>query len=155
MTVVADKIVVSIDYTLKDDSGSILDQSPEGEPLRYLHGAHNIIPGLENALVGKAQGESVAVVVEPEDGYGPVEEDFVQEVDKSIFEGVEEVNVGMAFEAMGPEGQSQRVMVTKVDGDKITVDGNHPLAGARLHFDVTITELRDATPEELDHGHVH
>ncbi|TCK09584.1 FKBP-type peptidyl-prolyl cis-trans isomerase [Marinobacterium mangrovicola] len=151
---IAANAVVSIHYTLTNAAGDKLDSSEGQEPLAYLHGASNIIPGLENALVGKAVGDKLSVTVEPEEGYGEVREELVQEVDRSNFEGIDVVEPGMQFMAQTPWGQ-QPVTVVKVEGDNVTLDGNHPLAGQTLSFDVEVVEVREATEEELSHGHVH
>lgn len=151
---IAEKTVVSIHYTLTNAEGETLDSSVGQEPLVYLHGSNNIIAGLEAALVGKAVGDSLKVSVEPTDGYGEMRDELVQEVDRSAFEGVEDIDVGMQFMAQTPWGE-QPVTVIKVEGENITLDGNHPLAGQVLNFDVEVVEIRDASAEELDHGHVH
>ena len=154
MLVDADKVVL-IHYTLTDDSGEELDTSSGREPLAYLHGKGNIIPGLESALMGKKAGEKLNVQVEPAEGYGERDVQLVQDVPRQAFENVGEVNPGMQFQAQTPQGQTRVVTVTQVADDVVTVDANHPLAGARLTFDVEIAEVRDATAEELAHGHVH
>lgn len=148
---------VSIDYTLTDDGGKVIDTSKGegGRPLTYLHGNHNIVPGLEQALEGKSAGESVKVSVPPEQGYGQKDPRMVQAVPRRAFGGVGDIKPGMQFRAQGPDGQSQVVTVTKVDAESVTVDANHPLAGQTLNFDVTVVDVRDATQEELDHGHAH
>lgn len=151
---IADKTVVSIHYTLTNADGETLDSSVGQDPLVYLHGSNNIIAGLEAALVGKSAGDSLQVSVEPGDGYGELRDELVQEVDRSAFQGVEDIDVGMQFMAQTPWGE-QPVTVVKVDGDNITLDGNHPLAGQVLNFDVEVVEIREASAEELDHGHVH
>lgn len=147
--------VVLIHYTLTDDSGQVLDSSSGREPLAYLHGKGNIIPGLEKALEGKQAGDKVNVAVEPAEGYGERDERLVQDVPREAFENVEEVNPGMQFQAQNEQGQARIVTVTKVADDLITIDANHPLAGANLNFDVEVTEVREPTAEELEHGHVH
>ncbi|MDH3353830.1 MAG: peptidylprolyl isomerase [Chromatiales bacterium] len=147
--------VVSIDYTLTNDQGEVIDSSEGQEPLAYLHGFSNIIPGLENALIGKKTGDSCKVTVQPADGYGEYNPELTQVVPSSAFEGVDNVEPGMQFHAQGPEGQVEMITVTEVNGDDITISGNHPLAGQVLNFDVTIKEVREATEEELAHGHVH
>ena len=152
---IGENAVVSMHYTLTDGNGDVVDSSEGADPLTYLHGAGNIIPGLETALVGKTEGDSVQVVVQPEEGYGEFMPDLVQVVDRSTFEGVESIEVGMGFEARAEDGSARRIVVREVDGDQVTVDGNHPLAGAELHFDVQIMTIRDATEEELAHGHAH
>lgn len=146
--------VVSIEYTLRDDSGNILDSSEGREPLAYLHGNGNLIPGLEAQLEGKSANDALKVVVAPADGYGELDAAQIVNVPKSQFTGVADLAVGMQFTASGPEGQ-QVVTVTKIENDTVTVDGNHPLAGQTLNFDVKVIEVREATAEELSHGHVH
>lgn len=151
---IGEKLVVSMHYTLTDDDGTVIDSSSGGDPLNYLHGAGNIIPGLEKALVGKVQGDSLKVRIEPAEGYGEKQDALIQEVDIQAFQGVESVQPGMSFEAQGPQGPVH-VTVTAVENDKVTVDANHPLAGVALNFDVEIVSVREATEEEIAHGHVH
>ncbi|HEY5717770.1 MAG TPA: peptidylprolyl isomerase [Motiliproteus sp.] len=151
---IADNKVASFHYTLRDDKGEVLDSSDGGEPLAYLHGVGNIISGLETALLGKTTGDSLSVTVSAEDAYGPVRDELIQTVPMEAFTGVDNVAEGMRFEASTASGPVS-VVVTKVEGDEVTVDGNHPLAGQTLHFDVAIVEVRDATDEEKAHGHVH
>jgi len=147
--------VVSIHFELTNDDGVKLDSSAEQEPLVYLHGNDNLIPGLENALKGCVAGDKLQVAIQPEEGYGPVLKELIEEVSLQAFEGVDDVKAGMQFETDGPEGEVQIITVQEVDGDTVTVNGNHPLAGQVLHFDVTVEAIREATKEELDHGHVH
>jgi len=149
------EVVVSMHYELTDKSGEVLDSSQGGEPLSYLHGAGNIIPGLEQALDGKTEGDSVQTVVAPADAYGETRPEMVQVVPRAAFQGVETIEPGMTFQAQGQDGSTRQITVTEVDGDEITVDGNHPLAGVELHFDVQIVGVRSATEEEVAHGHVH
>ncbi|MCH9697098.1 MAG: peptidylprolyl isomerase [Gammaproteobacteria bacterium] len=151
---VADKKVVSMQYKLTNDSGEVLDQSQPDSPLIYLHGSGNIIPGLEKGLDGKAAGDVVNVRVSAEEAYGVRDESMVQVLPRSAFQGVDNIETGMQFQAESPNG-AVMITVTKINNDEITVDGNHPLAGEALTFDVEITDIRDATAEELDHGHVH
>ncbi|MGH1431005.1 MAG: FKBP-type peptidyl-prolyl cis-trans isomerase [Neptuniibacter sp.] len=151
---IAEKQVVSIHYTLKDSEGNILDSSNGQEPLPFLCGANNIVPGLENALLGKSVGDKLDVVVQPEEGYGEVRADLVQKVDRANFQGIDDIQVGMQFMAEAPWGQ-QPVTVTKVEDDGVTLDGNHPLAGQVLAFSVEVTEIRAAKEDEMQHGHVH
>lgn len=146
--------VVSIHYTLTREDGTVLDSSSGGDPLAYLHGHGNIIPGLETALEGKVEGDKLQVSIEPEQGYGVRDERLVQVVPRSAFKGIESVEPGMRFQAQGPEG-SRSVVVTDVATDVVTIDANHPLAGVTLHFDVEVSGIREATEEELAHGHVH
>lgn len=145
---IAKHAVVSIHYTLKDPAGAVIDSSDGNDPLAYIHGIGNLVPGLEAALEGKGKGEKLSVVVAPAEGYGPRDESLVQQVPKRMFEG--DVAVGMRFHA-GPSV----VTVTKILGDMVTVDANHPLAGQDLHFAVEVIDVRAASEEELEHGHVH
>ncbi|HKJ94704.1 MAG TPA: peptidylprolyl isomerase [Gammaproteobacteria bacterium] len=151
---VAKDTVVAIDYTLKDDDGSVVDASQEGQPLEYLHGAGNIIPGLEKALEGKQAGDDVSVTVQPTEAYGERNDDLQQEVPKDLFQGVDKIEPGMRFQAETQQG-TQVVTVTAVEDDTVTVDANHPLAGQTLNFEVNVSNVRPATAEELEHGHVH
>jgi len=146
--------VVSIDYTLKNSEGQVLDTSDGREPLPYLHGAGNIIPGLEAALEGKSTGDQVNAVIEPEHAYGLRDENQIGKVARSDLAGVGEIAVGTQLQAQTPEGP-RVVVVTDMDDETVTIDANHPLAGETLHFDVTVSDVRDATPEEVKHGHVH
>ena len=152
---IKDNSAVSFHYSLADDEGQQLDSSAGKEPLAYLHGAGNIIPGLENALTGKAVGDSMTVAVSAAEGYGEVQQELIQDVPRTSFQGVEQIEVGMQFEAQTGQGGTVPVTVTAVTDETVTVDGNHPLAGKSLNFDVTIEAVREATAEELEHGHVH
>lgn len=152
--VIANKKVVSIHYKLTDDDGEVIQDSAAGEPLIYLHGAGNIIPGLESALKGKTTGDKLNVSVDPEQGYGARNDALIQELPRDLFQGVEDIQEGMQFQARSEQG-TQVITVTKVDGDRVTVDGNHPLAGQTLNFEVEVESVRDATSEEVAHGHVH
>lgn len=152
---ISDKSVVGIHYTLKNDKGEQLDGSSEGEPLVYLHGSGNIIPGLEDALQGKSVGDSLNVVVPPEKAYGEKKAEMMGKVPLTAFEGVGEVKPGMRFDAESPDGHRQVIVIEEVGEEEVTINGNHPLAGETLHFDVTVDSIRDATAEELAHGHVH
>lgn len=151
---VAENTVVVIDYTLKDNDGSVIDSSEGAGPLAYLHGAGNIIPGLEEALLGKEAGDEVQASIEPGKAYGERHEQLKQDVPRELFSGVDNVEVGMQFQSETEQGPVL-VTVTDVKEESVTVDGNHPLAGVHLNFDVTIREVRDASEEELEHGHVH
>lgn len=152
---IGDNLVVTMHYTLKNDAGEVLDSSEGADPLSYLHGAGNIIPGLEAALVGKTAGDSCDVTVQPEDGYGEVLPHLVQTLSRDLFQGVDTIEVGMAFQAQAPDGSVRMVEVKDVQGDDIIIDANHPLAGQVLHFSVSIENVREATEEERAHGHVH
>lgn len=151
---IADKKVVSIQYTVLDDQGQIIDTSDGGEPLVFLCGAQNIIPGLEEALMGKNTGDELKVTVPAEKAYGEYNEEGVQQVPMEAFEGVESIEPGMAFTAETEQGP-MNLIVTAVEGEMVTVDANHPLAGKDLTFDVAVEDVRDATDDELAHGHVH
>ncbi len=146
--------VVTLDYSLTDAEGEIIDSSEGAEPLVYLHGNENIIPGLEKHLEGKSAGDAVKCVVPATEGYGERDDDLIFKVGKAEFGPDAEVQVGMQFEAHGEEG-AQIVTVVAINGDEVTIDANHPLAGEELHFDVKVVDVREATAEELEHGHVH
>ena len=152
---IAANTAVSIDYTLTNDAGEVIDSSAGGAPLVYLQGAGNIIPGLERSLSGKQAGDELKVAIEPEDAYGEYTPELVATLGKEMFEGVDELEVGMQFHASGPDGAMQIVTVRDIDGDQVTVDGNHPLAGQRLNFDVKVVNVRAASDEEIAHGHIH
>ena len=151
---IAKNKVISIDYTLTDAQGTELDSSHGRGPFAYIHGIGNIIPGLEEALEGKSAGDQVNAVISPENAYGTRDEGLVQQLPRSQFDTDQDIEVGMQFQAMSESGP-RVVTVVSVDTDNVTVDANHPLAGVTLHFDVTIKEIREATGEELNHGHVH
>lgn len=151
---IAKNKVVAIDYTLTDPKGEVLDKSSQGQPLHYIQGAGNIIPGLEKALEGKSQGDTLKASIPHAEAYGPRDEDLLQEIPREHFSEIKELKVGMELEAESEEG-IRVITVTKVEDDKVTVDGNHPLAGMDLTFDVTVVTVRDATAEEMSHGHVH
>lgn len=146
--------VVTIDYTLKNAQGDVLDSSEGQEPLVYLQGAENIVAGLERELEGKSVGDALNTVVSPEDGYGVRNEEMVAAVPREMFESDMDIEVGMSFQAETDQGV-QVVNVVAVNDEEVTVDGNHPLADEVLHFDVTVRAIREATAEELEHGHVH
>jgi FKBP-type peptidyl-prolyl cis-trans isomerase SlyD len=146
--------VVTMDYKLQDAEGQLIDSSEGSEPLVYLHGNDNIIAGLEKHLVGKKVGDEVACVVPAKEGYGERDDSLVFTVSKSDFGEGAELESGMQFQAHGEDG-TQIVTVVGIAGDEVTVDANHPLAGEELHFEVRIVDVREATAEELEHGHVH
>ncbi|MDG2071866.1 MAG: peptidylprolyl isomerase [Pseudomonadales bacterium] len=147
--------IVSIHYELTNDSGETLDSSEGQDPLTYLHGTGSLIPGLERELEGKQVGDDLTAVITPADGYGEQDDALIRDIPRSAFGDVDDLSPGMQFQG-GGEGEAPQVFtITKITGDQVTVDGNHPLAGMTLKFDVSIESIRDATPEELDHGHVH
>jgi FKBP-type peptidyl-prolyl cis-trans isomerase SlyD len=146
--------VVSIHYELSNDAGEILDASAEGEPLVYLHGAQNIIPGLEKELAGKKVGDALKVKVQPEEGYGIKQPELIQQVPRNAFPDSDKLEVGMRFTAESDNGHIS-VVITELTDAMATVDGNHPLAGVVLNFDVSIADIREASEEEVAHGHVH
>jgi FKBP-type peptidyl-prolyl cis-trans isomerase SlyD len=144
---IGNETVVTIHYTLTDAKGVVLDSSAGEEPLSFVHGAGTMIPGLEKALLGKSPGESMKISVAPADGYGLRDEDLVQKVPRKNFP-IEDVEVGMHFQTRSPNGP-RIITVLATDDENITVDANHPLAGATLNFDVQVLEVRAATPEDL------
>ncbi|CAM3707905.1 FKBP-type peptidyl-prolyl cis-trans isomerase [Parendozoicomonas haliclonae] len=150
---VADNKVVLIHYTLKDDDGAVIDSSEGREPLPYIHGLGTIVEGLENALAGKQVGDKLTVTVEPAEGYGEFDESLVQPVPREQF-GDHEVTEGQQFHADTAVGP-RIVTVVAIEGDDVIIDANHELAGMNLNFDVEVVEIRDATADELEHGHVH
>jgi FKBP-type peptidyl-prolyl cis-trans isomerase SlyD len=154
MQIAKDK-VVSIDYKLTGPQGQVLDSSEGRGPLTYMQGKGNIIPGLERQLEGKSAGDQVNVTVPAAEAYGERDERLVQSVPKSAFGEVQNIQPGMQFRANAPGGQSTVVTVTNVAPDQVTVDANHPLAGVPLTFDVKVVGVRDATTEEMQHGHTH
>lgn len=151
---VQENAIVGIHYTLKNDAGETLDSSEGREPLQYLHGSGGIIKGLESALEGKEAGEQLEVTIEPEEGYGPHRDELVQDVPRSAFDQVGDIEVGMTFQAQTDAGPVP-IRVADIKDDTVTVDGNHALAGERLHFSVSVEEVREATQQEIDHGHAH
>jgi len=153
-TVSADKVVF-FHYTLTDAAGEKIDSSLGREPVPYLHGAGNIVPGLEKRLEGAAVGDKIQAEVAPEEGYGTRDPDWPQPVERSQFPDDVELQVGMAFVAQGPEGQRLQMRIVALDETTVMVDANHPLADMTLHFDVEIVSIRDATDEEKQHGHPH
>lgn len=152
---VARNKVVRFEYTLTDDNAQFLDRSLEGEPLTYLHGGDAIIPGLEAALEGKRSGDSLNVRVAAADAYGERDDSLVQKVPRDMFEDSDAIKIGTQFHSDDDEGEGNIVTVIAADENSVTVDGNHPLAGVPLNFAVTIIDVREATAEELAHGHVH
>jgi FKBP-type peptidyl-prolyl cis-trans isomerase SlyD len=147
--------VVGISYTLKNSSGEQLDRAEKADPFLYLHGASNIVPGLENALEGLAVGDKKEVAVQPEEGYGEINPNLKIKVDRTAFPEGTDIQEGMQFAADVGTGQPLPFIVEKVAGSEIFLDGNHPLAGEVLHFEVEVLSVRPASSEELEHGHAH
>lgn len=147
--------VVTIHYEVSDsDQGELIDSSKDGDPMTYLHGARNIVPGLEQALEGKVVGDEIDVTVAAADAYGERSEDRIQQVPMEAFQEIEKVEPGMTVTAQTDQG-AINLVVTEVEDELVTVDANHPLAGKSLRFKVSVEEVRDASDEEVAHGHVH
>ena len=151
---IAKNSVAAFHYTLTDDQNQVIDSSTGRDPLTYLHGSGQIVPGLEKQMEGRVVGDKFDAEVAPEEGYGVHQAELMQEVPREAFQGVEDIQPGMQFQGNGPQGQIN-VTVTKVEDDKVFIDGNHPLAGKTLHFAIEVTDVRAANEEELAHGHVH
>ncbi|ATH08076.1 peptidylprolyl isomerase [Halobacteriovorax marinus] len=147
--------VIEINYTLKSDSGETIDTSDTGGPLFYLHGRQNIIPGLESALTGKEVNDKVSVRIEPKDAYGERVDQLIQKIEKAQFPNFDDMKVGQQLQVQTEDGHPLIVTIIEKSDDGLTLDGNHPLAGMNLNFDVEIKSVRVATENELSHGHVH
>lgn len=143
--------VATFHYTLTDDDGQVIDSSPQDRPLSYLHGAGNIVPGLEQALEGRSAGDSFKVDVSPEQGYGQRNDALIQQVPREAFQGVDKVEPGMQFRAQ-TEGGPMLVTVVEVGEAQVKIDGNHPLAGRDLHFAIEVAEVREASDQEKQLG---
>jgi len=148
---IGDKRVVTLHYTLKTSKGEVVDSSVGSEPMTYLHGAGEMVPGFEKNLAGEKHSFTVA----PVDGYGEREGKGPQRVPRAAFEGIGEIEVGMALDTEGDDGHSQTVWITAIDKDAVTIDINHPLAGETLCFEVEVLAVRKATSDEVKHGHAH
>ncbi|MCB1174455.1 MAG: peptidylprolyl isomerase [Leptospiraceae bacterium] len=146
--------VVSLDFEMRDKKGELIDDSSADSPLVYLHGYNNIPQGLEDALEGHSVGESLAVDLTADQAFGAFDSELVQEVNRSDISGIDDLTVGLQFPAETEEGVIM-LRVLEIKGDKVLLDGNHPLAGEELHFNVTVREVRPATAEEMAHGHAH
>jgi len=151
---IAPNKVVTLNYTLKDNDGTLIDESHDSSFV-YLHGADNIVTGLEDALTGKLSGDKMNVTIAPEEAYGIYDESRIESVPREMFPDDTEIEQGMQFHAQGPNEQPIMVTVIGVEEGKVSIDGNHPLAGVELNFDVEVMDVRDATTEEIEHGHVH
>ncbi len=151
---IAKDTVASFHYRLTDSNDELIDQSEAGQPLAYLHGNGNIIPGLEQALDGRAKGDKFSITMDPDAAYGDYDQTLVQVVERSQFSGVDELEVGMEFQVEFPDGD-RIATISEIEGEQVTIDGNHALAGETLKFEIEVTEVRPATQEELAHGHPH
>ena len=149
-----DSCVVSIHYSLNNSEGDTIDKTADSTPFDYLHGKNKIVPGLEAELTGKSVGDSLKVTVNPEDGYGLVNQELIQEVPRSAFNNIGSIEIGMRFQTEDDNGQNQLVSITDIKEDTVTVNGNHPLAGETLIFDVRVEGIRRATEEELECGQI-
>ena len=152
---IASNKVATLHYTLKDDKGALIESSVGNEPPTYIHGIGNLIPGLESKLEGKKAGDKLSVVVPAEDAYGERDDEMIEEVERSEFDEGEELEVGKEFQYDDEDGNVFHVRVVKMDDKMVTIDGNHPLAGQTLAFEVEVLDVREASDEELEHGHVH
>lgn len=151
---IATNTIVTLEYTLKDETGEVIDSS-EGEPLEYLHGHGQLLPGLEQALEGKKKGVKLDVKVAPEDAYGEHDPDRIIQIERQELPEDMTPEIGLELATDGPDGSPVTLWIVDIEGDTITLDGNHPLAGQLLHFEVQIHNVRQATPEEIEHGHEH
>lgn len=147
--------VVSLAYELKNDKGETLDVADSRAPFHYLHGASQIVPGLESALDGLKKGDKKSVTVKPDDGYGEHNPELKMAASKTQFPGDVDLQVGLQFETETDDGERLMFTITGIEGDKVIIDGNHPLAGQTLHFSVEVIGIREATKDELQHGHAH
>ena len=154
MMQIAHNAVAAFHYTLTDDQNEVIDSSAGRDPLTYLHGSSQIVPGLEKQMEGRSVGDKFSVEVAPEEGYGVHHPELMQEVPREAFQGVEDIQPGMQFQGRGPQGEIN-VTVSRIENDTVFIDGNHPLAGKTLHFAIEVTDVREASAEELQHGHVH
>ena len=151
---IANNTVVTLDFTLFDSEQQEIDSSANGEQIVYLHGGGELIDGLERALAGKSAGESCSVTLSPDEGYGDVDPELIRNFHIDEFNGIE-MRAGMELQGKDPEGNFQLLRVVEVEGDQVTVDMNHPLAGLTLVFDLNVADVRPATEEEIAHGHAH
>lgn len=148
-------MVVTFHYTLRNEAGEVLDSSSGAEPLSYLHGYKNIVPGLEKALLGKTVGSQFKVTVEPSEGYGEREDEMVIQVPKEEWDLPENVGAGEIVELQSPEGHVVPALIVEIGNEFVVLDANHPLAGEQLFFEIELTDIRIATKDELEHGHAH
>ena len=154
MTIKQDS-VVTIAYTVTDEDGEVIDSSEINGEFAYLHGHENLVPGIETLLLGQTVGAHVVARIEPEQGYGVRDESKMYTIGRDRLPQEQSIEPGAQFPAESPDGERLMLTVTSIDGDQVTLDANHPLAGLTLDFDVHVRDIREATPEEIDHGHVH
>lgn len=154
MTVKKDK-VVEMHYTLKNEAGGVIDSTKEQEPMPFLQGHGNIVPGLEKAIEGMKVGESCEVKVEPKEAYGEHHPEGIQEIPMAALQGIDNLTIGMELQSQDEQGNPFIVCVKEINKDTVIVDANHPLAGQTLHFNISIESVREASKEELEHGHIH
>jgi len=151
---IGNNTVVSFQYLLRNDKQEALDSSTPEDPLVYLHGTGELIQGLEQAMAGKTAGEEFSISIPPEDGYGEQDPALIELVPADAFDGMD-IEPGMQLQGEDPQGNPLLVQIEKIDGDQVTVNRNHFLAGQTLHFDIKIENVRAATDEEVEHGHAH
>lgn len=147
--------VIRFDYTLSDNDGEVIDSTEGQEPLAFIYGSAALKPALREQMEGRQSGDSFQVTVQPEDGYGLRDESLIREVGRDMFGDIEQIEAGMLFQTANAGGATEMVTVVAVGDDTVTVDHNHPLAGVTLNFAIDVIEVRDATQEEISHGHVH
>jgi FKBP-type peptidyl-prolyl cis-trans isomerase SlyD len=152
---IGNNCVVALHYTLKNDDGMELDSSSGRQPLQYLHGGAGIIPGLESELAGKKVGDKFAVTIQPEDAYGESRPELINAVARSQFPADLDLQPGMQFEGQTQSGETKLITIRSIEGETVTVDANHPLAGQVLHFDVSVEDIREASDDEIAAGHPH
>jgi FKBP-type peptidyl-prolyl cis-trans isomerase SlyD len=151
---VEDKKVVGIEYTLKNSGGETLDSNVGADLLHFIQGEGNIVPGLEKAMAGKAAGDNFEVTVKAAEGYGEYDDELIRRIPRKQVKHLGNIKEGASLQMRGPEGV-EILTVTQVSDEEIVADGNHPLAGQDLHFAIRVAEIRNATEEELEHGHAH
>jgi len=152
---VEDKCIVSVHFTVTGDDGKVLDSTLEQDPLAYLHGSDSFLPGLEAVLAGKTVGDQIQVTLQPDEAFGEVNPDLIGTMPIESFEGIEGLEPGVTVAATTPDGQMIEVNVEEINDEGVVINANHPFAGKVLHFDVTVTDIREATEEEIAHGHPH
>jgi len=147
--------IVAIHFTLSNPDGEKLDTTEGGEASNYMHGVGNLLPIVESALEGKQAGDKVQITVQPEDGFGETKPELTRMIPPGTFEGVKNIQPGMRLDAKDPDGHVQPIIIEAITKDGIIINGNHPLAGQVLKFDISVESVREATEEEIAHGHIH